>query len=202
MRKGFLVIVSAPSGGGKTTICLNLLKRNPDLVYSVSATTRPIRGSEKDGKDYFFLSEDEFKKRISRNLFAEWAVVHNNYYGTPRKFVEDNIKSGRVVICDIDVQGGEKIMAVFPEAVKVFIIPPTWEDLERRLRSRGTDTEEVILRRLRNARKELKYIKKYRYCITNESVRQSVNDLEDIIHAELLTVGRIDNNHSFLRKER
>ncbi|MDD3627356.1 MAG: guanylate kinase, partial [bacterium] len=129
MKKGFLVIISAPSGGGKTTICRSLLRRNPELVYSVSATTRPPRKSEKDGADYFFLKESEFKKRITQERFAEWAIVHNNYYGTPRRFVDQNVKQGKVVICDIDVQGGEKIMQVYPEAVKIFIIPPTWEEL-------------------------------------------------------------------------
>ena len=198
---GFLVIISAPSGGGKTTICRRLLRRNPELIYSISSTTRSPRRGEKDGVDYFFLSEPEFKKRIKLQRFAEWAIVHNNYYGTPKRFVDQHTKKGRVVICDIDVQGGEKIIKVYPDAVKIFIVPPSWKELENRLRERNTDSKEVIARRLRNAKKEMKYIKKYKYCVVNDSVSRAVKQIETIIQAERLSISRVKNLEKFLRKE-
>ncbi len=200
MNKGFLVIISAPSGAGKTTICKRLLKRKSELVYSISTTTRKPRGHEKTGVDYFFLTKPAFEKKIKKEKFAEWAIVHNNYYGTPKQFVDKNITSGRIVICDIDVQGGEKIIKVYPQAVKIFIVPPTWEELEHRLRFRATDSNDVIQRRLKNAEKELKYLKKYKYCVVNDSVSIAVKHIEGIINSEKLMISRLKNIDNFFKK--
>ncbi len=200
MNKGFLVIISAPSGAGKTTICRRLLKRKPELVYSISTTTRKPRRGEQTGIDYFFRTKSEFEARIKKNQFAEWAIVHSNYYGTPKHFVDRNINSGRIVICDIDVQGGEKIIKVYPQAVKIFIVPPTWEELEHRLRFRATDTDAVIQRRLKNAEKELKYLRKYKYCVVNDSVSIAVKHIEGIINSEKLMISRLKNINNIFKK--
>lgn len=198
--KGFLVIISAPSGAGKTTICRQLLKRNPDLIYSISVTTRKPRGKEKNGKSYFFITEEQFKERIEQDYFAEWAIVHGNYYGTPKNFVDEQINRGKLVICDIDVQGGEKIINVYPNAVKIFILPPGWDELESRLRSRRTDSEQVIQKRLNNAKKELKHISHYEYLVINDDLVSTVQKIEKIIEVEKSSIERIADLETQLEK--
>ncbi|MDI6757682.1 MAG: guanylate kinase, partial [Endomicrobiia bacterium] len=160
-QKGLVVIVSAPSGAGKSTICARALKKIPSAMYSVSVTTRPPRKGEVHGKSYFFVTKKEFLRLIARGSLIEWALVHGYYYGTPREFIEKNVARGKVLILDIDVQGAMKIKkGRLANAVYVFIMTPTFDILKKRLIGRGLDAEEVIRVRLKNARKELEYLNK------------------------------------------
>lgn len=181
MNKGKLIVISAPSGAGKSTICKELLKKFDNLFFSVSVTTREKRINEIEGKDYYFISEPEFKKMIQNDELLEWAMVHHHYYGTPKKFIIDKINSCKNVLLDIDVQGAEQVRKKFPDAIFIFIIPPSMEELENRLRNRKTETEEVIQERLKNARKELEYKNKYDYVIINSDINKAVQEIIDII---------------------
>ncbi|MBD3344678.1 MAG: guanylate kinase [Chitinivibrionales bacterium] len=186
--KGKIFVVSAPSGAGKTTL-LNYLKAAiPNMVYSISATTRKPRAGEVDGIHYFFLSDEEFKKRIEDNEFAEWQVVHGNYYGTPKGFVDRVTGSGDHIIMDIDVYGKKKFDVVYPEAVGILILPPSLEVLERRLHKRGTDSEETISIRLNNARKEIEFAEKegkYEYTVHNDKLEDAQKKLIQIVTKEI-----------------
>jgi guanylate kinase len=180
-QKGSLFIVSAPSGAGKTTLLREVHSRLPDVKFSVSFTTRPPRPGEEDGKDYFFISEEEFLKGIRENRFAEWARVHGNYYGTDRHMIESWIAGGQDVILDIDVQGARELKCQYPQSVAIFILPPSWGELERRLRLRGTDTEDVIGKRLRNAARELEEAFWYDYLVVNDEIPKATDQLVAII---------------------
>jgi len=151
MPKGFLLVVSGPSGCGKGTICNKLLQRNKDLVFSVSATTRRPRNGEKEGINYFFIDDKRFKKMIGNNEFIEYAKVHKNYYGTPKNFVLNEINKGKIVILEIDVQGALQVKKAYSEAILVFLLPPSMSELKKRLTKRGTETEEDINIRYQNA---------------------------------------------------
>src|SRR5215217_3675785 len=153
-RQGILFIISAPSGAGKTTLASRLFQEAPDLRPSISYTTRASRTGEVNGRDYHFVNEEQFVQMRNAGAFAEWASVHEFCYGTPRAPVDDAIKQGRDLLLDIDVQGATQLKATYPEAVSLFVLPPSWHELERRLRGRGTDTEAVITRRLHRAREE------------------------------------------------
>jgi len=171
--RGKLIVFSAPSGAGKTTLLDYLRSCIPELLYSVSATTRQPRPGERDGEHYFFLSEEEFKKKIDEGGFAEWQMVHGNYYGTPRSFIDENIAKGRDIVMDLDVFGKKSFDALYPDAVGVLIVPPDLQELERRLRSRGSDSEEVIERRMTNASTEMSFALcegKYEYRIVNDDI--------------------------------
>ena len=173
IQKGKIIIFSAASGAGKTTILDHLRQIMPDLVYSISATTRPPRDHEQDGIHYFFLSEDDFKKKIDNDEFAEWEIVHDNYYGTPKSFINETINAGRHIVMDVDVYGKVKFDKVYPDAIGIFIKPPSLEELEKRLRNRGTDSDEVIALRLANAEKETLFASqngKYEYTIVNDDL--------------------------------
>ncbi len=184
-RKANLIIISGPSGVGKTTICNKILAQRSDTVYSVSATSRPRRRAEKNGREYFFLSKLEFKKWIREKRFIEYAVVHGNYYGTPRKFIENNLNQGKNVLLDIDVQGAKKIMKLYPDGVFIFVEPPDFVELKNRLMKRNTDTDTDIKNRLSNARKELKYRKAYQYVVVNKDLKTTVKKILQIIDREL-----------------
>ncbi len=186
-----LMIFSAPSGAGKSTICRKLRDRNPNVVFSVSTTTRPPRSDETDGVDYHFVEEDVFKEMIQEDAFLEWANVHGEYYGTSRQAVLDEIEQGNDVMLDIDVQGGQQIRNLYSEAVMVFIAPPSMKELERRLRARGTETEKQIKKRLENARDELKAVENYDYLVINDRVEQAVQEVEAIRQAEKSRLKRI-----------
>jgi guanylate kinase len=183
---GKIFVVSAASGGGKTTL-LNYLKSVfPDLVYSISATTRLPRLGEVNGTHYFFISQEEFKKKIDAHEFAEWACVHEHYYGTPKSFIDATIHSGKSVIMDIDVFGKIKFDAVYPNAVGILLLPPSLEVLERRLRDRKTDDEQTIRVRLANARKEMDFAKakgKYEYTIINDDLEVAKSDIVSIVRS-------------------
>jgi guanylate kinase len=167
---GRIFVFSAPSGAGKTTILGYLLKTVPGLVYSISATTRKPRAGEVNGVHYFFMGMEEFEAKAANGEFAEWERVHGNCYGTPRTFIDSVVASGRHIVMDIDVFGKKKFDAAYPEAVGILVVPPSMEELETRLRSRGTDDEETIRLRLRNARAELEFARsegKYEYELVN-----------------------------------
>src|SRR5271155_1067863 len=177
-------IISAPSGSGKSTLVNELFKMVRNLDFSISYTTRPPRGSEQNGKEYFFVSRDEFETMNAADEFLEHADVFGNYYGTARRFLREAEEHGHDLLLDIDVQGASQIMRRIPGAVSIFILPPDWETLERRLRSRGLDPEPVIRRRLDTARREIENYSKYDYILVNNVLDQSADQLKDIVLAE------------------
>ena len=183
-EKGVLVIVSGPSGAGKSTIINRVAKLRPDIRFSVSATTRDPRPGEVDGKDYYFKSQEEFWNMVKADAFLEHAEYVGNSYGTPAAPVDENIQAGYTVILDIEVQGAGQIMEKRPDVVSVFLCPPSLEELERRLRGRGTDSEEKIRDRLLAAHREYALAHKYSYIIINDDADTAVRELDAIITAE------------------
>ncbi|MGM0643341.1 MAG: guanylate kinase [Thermodesulfobacteriota bacterium] len=179
--RGRIFVVSAPSGAGKTTLCRSVISEFDRLFYSVSHTTRKAREDETDSVDYFFISKKEFEDRIAENYWAEWARVHDNYYGTSKDFLNEKISSGKSVLLDIDVQGAGLIKKAFPEAVTIFVMPPSFEVLEERLRKRGTDSEEVILNRLENAGREMDRKGWYDFIVINDDFEKARRKMIDII---------------------
>ncbi len=190
LSKGFLLVISGPSGSGKGTVSNQLLNRNKDIIFSVSATTRKPRIGEVDGLNYIFIDEESFKEMIERDKFLEHAFVHNNYYGTPRDFVMEQIEKGEIVLLEIDVQGAMQIKKNYKEAVFIFLLPPTMDELKNRIIKRGTESEEDINRRFENAFKELDFVGEYDYFVVNEKVDEAVSNIESIIVAEKLRVKR------------
>jgi len=183
-RRGLIIVVSAPSGTGKTTVLKRLRERHPEYVYSVSATTRPPRQGEEEGKDYFFISDREFRKGIQRAEFAEWAEVHGHLYGTPERFLESHVSIGDDVILDIDTQGAFQLKKKHPEAILIFLAPPSFEELERRLRSRKTEPEDVVERRLDVAKRELELKNEYDHVVVNTEIDVAVAGIEAVIEQE------------------
>ena len=182
----FLFVISAPSGAGKTTLCQKLLEDFSTLTLSISSTTRAPRGTEQHGIDYYFMSPDEFKKEIEAGQFAEWALVHGNYYGTSKKVIQDAFLSGKSVLLDIDVQGAEQLKKTFPkECLKFFIAPPSLSELEARLRKRGTDSEESIQKRLKNAKMEIEEGRHFDHVIINDSFDRAYTELQSIVRRYL-----------------
>lgn len=188
MRVGFLMVISGPSGVGKGTVCEQLLKENLDIKYSISATTRKKRPNEENGKNYFFYSEEDFKKMVDEGKMLEYAKVHGNYYGTPKDFVLNSIENGEVVILEIDVQGAMQVKKNYPDAAFVFLLPPNFEELKKRIINRNTEDIETINLRMKNAEKEVKFINEYDYAVVNEDVKDTVEKIKAIIQAERLKV--------------
>jgi guanylate kinase len=184
MKKATLVVLSSPSGGGKTTICRKILKKHKDYLYSISATTRKKRKNEKEGKDYFFLSENRFNQIKKKRGFVEWAKVHDEYYGTLKKFVDQAEKEGKVALFVLDVQGGMAIKKKYPESVLIFLLPPSLGELKSRLIGRGTDNVDDVEKRLETALKEIKFWSKYDYVVINKYLEETVKLVEKIIEAE------------------
>ena len=176
-------MLSAPSGGGKTTLRDGLRRRMPDLLYSVSATSRGSRDGEVDGKDYCFLSGEVFRKWVGEGKFIEWANVHDNLYGTPRGFIEKNLKQGKDILLDIDVNGALQIKKQFPETLLVFIAPPSIAVLEKRLRRRGTNTPEEVRKRILTATDEMCAARDYDCVIVNENLEDALAELEGVVRS-------------------
>lgn len=196
---GRLFIVSAPSGAGKSTLCNKLLSKYPNVHYSISYTTREVRGTEVNGKDYHFIDIDTFKTMINNDEFIEWAEVHGNFYGTSKKVIEDAINNGQDIILDIDIQGAIQLKKKLGEAVFVFITAPSIVELQKRLEDRGTDKSETINKRLKNATKEIEYYIHYDYLIINDNVDKAFSQLEAIYLAEKLKAKRFNKIEDFIK---
>ena len=192
LNKPLLLILSAPSGTGKTTLARRLVAANRGAIFSVSYTTRAPRGDEKEGFDYHFVSEERFQEMVEAKAFVEWAHVHGHHYGTPRTVIAEAEQRGALAIFDIDVQGGEMIKRAHPEAVRALILPPSLAELERRLRARSTDDDATVRRRLHAARIEIRLARSagYEYWVVNDDLEKAYADLEAIVRAEGCRAGR------------
>jgi guanylate kinase len=178
---GRLFVISGPSGAGKGTVVRGLLEKRPDMVLSISATTRPTRPGERNGIDYLFIPRSEFTAMRERGRFLEWAEVYGNFYGTPREPIEQALATGRDVIAELDIQGAQSVKRAKPDAVLIFIEPPSFEDLVLRLRGRGTDDPETISKRVRAAYEEVKNKGQYDYIVVNDRVEDAVDQLVRIL---------------------
>jgi len=183
---GNLFIISAPSGAGKTSLVKAMLQSAIDLSLSISHTTRPARSEEVEGKDYYFISREDFEERQRNDEFLESALIYGNYYGTSKKWINEAIASGRDVLLEIDSQGARQVRQIFPQAITLFVLPPSLEVLELRLRSRAQDSVEVIERRLASAREEVSHVSEYDYVIINDTLDRALRDLKCVVQAERL----------------
>ena len=197
MDGGFLLVLSGPSGSGNGTVSEALMKNNDDIIFSTSVTTRTPRPGEVNGENYFFATREEFEKMVENDELLEHAFVHTNYYGTPKQFVFDEIEKGEIVLLEIDVQGALQVKKKYKEAVFIFLIPPTMDELKSRLVKRDTETEDEIETRYRNAFRELDFVGEYDYFVINDVIDNAVKDIETIIAAEKLRVKR----HKNIKKE-
>ncbi len=188
MTEGILLVICGPSGVGKGTINRTLLASIDNLLNSISATTRAPRCGEVDGQDYFFITENQFQQYIEANALLEWAKVHDYFYGTPKYPVQQALAEGKDVLLEIDVQGALQIKHNYPEAVLVFLMPPSFDELERRLRNRGTENEEQIKRRLATANWELTMVNKFDYVIINTVINEACEDVKAILRAEKIKI--------------
>ena len=202
MSGGFLLVLSGPSGSGKGTVSQAIMKENKEIVFSTSVTTRTPRPGEVNGENYFFVSKTKFEQMVEKDELLEHAFVHTNYYGTPKQFVFDQIENGEIVLLEIDVQGALQIKKKYKEAVFIFLIPPTMEELRNRLVKRDTESEEEINTRFKNALRELDFVGEYDYFVINDKVSQAVIDIENIIAAEKLRVKRHKDIKSEVLKEK
>jgi guanylate kinase len=190
MTQGLLLVISAPSGAGKSTVCGALAERCPGVVVSVSCTTRPPRGGEKNGRDYHFLSTEEFHRRLKAGEFIESAQVHGSLYGTLEKPVADALAKGRDVVLNIDTQGARSVKERRPDCVRLFLLPPSWEALEERLKKRAQDHPDVIAERLVNARGEIARMPEYDYVVVNDRLEDAVRDVAAVLRAEKRRLSR------------
>lgn len=194
LKSGIPVVISAPSGAGKSTIAARLAQHIPTAVLSVSCTTRKPRGDEKHERDYYFVDENDFKKKIEAGDLIEWAVVHDNYYGTPRAPLEKNLAEKKDVILTIDPQGALAVKRLYPQGVYIFIVPPSRDVLVDRLTRRATDNKSSLNIRMANARKELSFIPYYDYLVINDSLDAAVETVCSIVVAERHRLSRLDLN--------
>lgn len=189
-----VIIISAPSGSGKSTLVRNLMERDPSLIFSVSYTTRAPRGTEQHGREYYFVECDEFERMAGRGEFIEWAKVFESFYGTHRRFVDQGEREGRDVILDIDVKGARQLREKIPAAISVFILAPSREELEKRLRARGDVSEEVIQKRVAEAAREIRDYGQYDYVLVNDDVRTA----SDLLHC-IVTTARVQRRNAGMR---
>lgn len=189
-RQGILIVLSGPSGTGKGTICKELLQRYPNLHYSISATTRLPRAGELNGVNYWFTAREDFQVMVEKDELLEWAEVYGNYYGTPRRYVDEMLQSGKDVVLEIDTQGAMKVKAKFPQGVFIYIVPPSLKELASRINKRGTDSPEVIQKRLSCVHDELHCAFQYNYVVVNDEVTRATETVAAIIEAEKSRVGR------------
>ncbi|MCK9426680.1 MAG: guanylate kinase [Ignavibacteriaceae bacterium] len=180
-KVGNIIVLSAPSGTGKTTIIRSILKILPDVVYSISATTREKRPNERDGADYFFIGEETFQQKINDHEFVEWEKVYDYFYGTPKTFVEKVISEEKSILLEVDVKGALSIKKVYPEAIMIYLLPPSLEELEKRLRERKTESEIDFQKRIERAKMELSLKDKFDYFITNNNLNTAISELKELI---------------------
>ena len=190
MNRGLLLVVSGPAGVGKGTVCKQFLKDNPDVSLSVSATTRSPRPGEEDGREYYFLTKEDFEEKIRTDNLLEYVCFVGNYYGTLKSAVEEKLESGTDVLLEIEVEGAMNVKKKFPGSVLVFVVPPSFDELTQRLRGRGTETTEVIEKRLKRAQEEFECIKHYDYVLLNDSIEDAAGRLKIILEAEKLKTER------------
>lgn len=195
---GYLYIVSAPSGAGKTTLVKLLLENDPGIRLSVSYTTRAPRAGEQDGREYHFIGVEAFRTMIDAGDFLEWAEVHGNYYGTSKRWIEAEMAADRDVLLEIDWQGAQQVRNVFPAAIGVFVLPPSVDELERRLSGRGTDSAETIARRLAAAQDEMRHVGEFDYVIINDDLQRALGDLLSVARASRLRYAAQCRRHSTL----
>jgi len=185
MKSGLLVVVSGPAGVGKGTVVSRAREKNRNIVYSVSATSRKPRPGEVDGINYYFVSREQFKEMIRQKELIEWVEYCGNFYGTPRAYVDEQLKKGRIVLLEIEVKGAGNIKKQYPECVSIFIAPPDLDELKKRIINRGTEPPDVIEKRMQRAEKEMEHISEYDYVILNDTVENSSNKLLEILEIEL-----------------
>ncbi len=190
-KKSLIVVISAPSGAGKTTLCKRLLQNSPSFTCSVSFTTRHPRKNEIEGVDYYFVSPTEFQKMIEDRKFVEWAKVHEQLYGTSANLLNKAIEAEKDVVLEVDVKGGTQIKKNYPQAVLIFLLPPSWQELEKRLKSRRTEDYERVKERIIQAKKEIEYAPYYDYLIINNDINRALDDLTAIIRAERCRMNRV-----------
>ena len=190
-QKGLLIVISGPSGCGKGTICKELRARHPEIKVSVSTTTREIRAGEVEGRDYRYISKEEFERQVQEGEFLEYARIYSgNYYGTPKKYVKETLMAGDDLILEIDIQGALQVKEKFEEGVFIFLVPPSMEELHRRLVQRGRETPELIMERFKSTYEEMNFINRYNYVVTNDKVDEAIKKIEAIIAAEKCRVVR------------
>ena len=201
-KSGQLIVISAPSGAGKDTVVKELMKRDGNNLWvSVSATSRAPREGEKEGVDYYYLSKEEFEKKIEEGFFIEYTNYAGNYYGTPKKYIKDKIDQGIDVILIIEIEGASNIKKLVPEAIFIFIMPPSLKELVRRLKNRGTETNEKIMKRFHEAYKEVNDVSKYNYVVVNDKLEEAVDKVEAILKAEKCRVDRIEEVYLDTKEE-
>ncbi len=191
-KQGLLIVISAPSGAGKGTIINKMLEKNNNLWLSVSATSRPMRTNDIEGKTYYFYAKEEFENKIKEDYFLEYASYANNYYGTPKKYIQEHLNKGEDVILEIEIQGAMQVKKLIPQALFVFIMPPSLKELKKRLVNRGTDTKEKILERFKIAYQEMNEVTKYNYVVVNDEIEMAADKILSIIKAEKCRVDRIE----------
>lgn len=200
-RQGVVLVVSGPSGSGKGTILKQFKSLHNDIVFSVSATTRSPRNEEQEGVHYFYKSTEEFTQMIEQGEFLEWVCYCDQYYGTPKSFIYDNVKSGKNIIVELEIHGAINIKKSFPESVLVFVMPPNFQDLRTRIENRASETPMALEKRLKRAKEEIELVTEYDYMIVNDKLDNAVQELTDILNAEKCRVCRQTDHITKIKKE-